>query len=147
MHVSVFSTTFVEIFSILRRTEQDVMQMCIDLHGNYRYFGPNLMDLNFLYTITKNTQISNFMESRPEGADLFHTDGWTDVTKVTVAFRIFANAPKNQSVNVVWGKTALYSEILAKHLDRVHKLKEGYLNIKLVVHKVTTAFYSKVITQ
>jgi len=75
------------------------------------------------------------------------TDGRTDVTKVTVAFRNFANAPKNQSVNVVWGNIALYSEILAKHLDRVHELKEGYLNNKLVVHKVTTALYSKVITQ
>ena len=43
------------------------------------------------------------MEIRPVGAELFHaetrterrTDGRTDVTKVTVAFRNFANAPKH----------------------------------------------------
>ena len=29
------------------------------------------------------------------GAELFHADGQTDMTKVIVAFRNFANAPKN----------------------------------------------------
>jgi len=37
------------------------------------------------------------MKIRPVGADLLHadrlTDGWTDVTKLTVAFRNFAKAP------------------------------------------------------
>jgi hypothetical protein len=28
------------------------------------------------------------------GAELFHADGRTDMTKLTVAFRSFANAPK-----------------------------------------------------
>jgi hypothetical protein len=31
-----------------------------------------------LLTLTKNTQISNFMEIRPVGAELFHADGRTD---------------------------------------------------------------------
>jgi hypothetical protein len=30
----------------------------------------------------------------PVGAELFHADGQTDMTKLTVAFRNFANAPK-----------------------------------------------------
>ena len=30
----------------------------------------------------KNTQISNFMKIRPVGAELFHADGWTDMTKL-----------------------------------------------------------------
>jgi len=34
------------------------------------------------------------MKFRPVGAQLFHTDGWTDMTKLAVAFRNFANAPK-----------------------------------------------------
>jgi hypothetical protein len=48
------------------------------------------------------------MKIRPVGAELFHaggrTDGQTDVTKLTVAFRNFANAPKNDlgSVDVDW---------------------------------------------
>jgi hypothetical protein len=34
------------------------------------------------------------MKIRPLGAELFHADGWTDMTKLKVAFRKFANAPK-----------------------------------------------------
>jgi len=29
------------------------------------------------------------------GAELFHTDGWTDMMTLIVAFRNFAKAPKN----------------------------------------------------
>jgi hypothetical protein len=38
------------------------------------------------------------MKIRPVGAELFHTDGQTDVTKLVVAFRNFANALKNTPV-------------------------------------------------
>ena len=44
---------------------------------------------------SKNTQIPNFMKIRPVAAELFHPDGQTDMTKPTVAFRSFTNAPKN----------------------------------------------------
>jgi hypothetical protein len=40
----------------------------------------------------------NFMIIRPVGAELFHADGrtyMTYMTKLVVAFRNFANAPKN----------------------------------------------------
>jgi len=33
----------------------------------------------------------NFMKIRPLAAKLFHADGQTDMTKLTVAFRDFAN--------------------------------------------------------
>jgi len=36
------------------------------------------MDLKSLYIFAKNTQISNFMKSRPEGADLFHAHRRSD---------------------------------------------------------------------
>ena len=36
------------------------------------------------------------MKIRPVGAELFHADGQTDWTKLTVAFRNFAKAPKNE---------------------------------------------------
>jgi hypothetical protein len=49
--------------------------------------------------MSKNTYISNFMKIRPMEAELFHedarTDGRTDMTKLTVAFRKFENASKN----------------------------------------------------
>jgi hypothetical protein len=35
------------------------------------------------------------MKIRPAAAELFHADGWTDMTKLIVAFCDFANAPKN----------------------------------------------------
>jgi len=34
------------------------------------------------------------MKIRQVGAELFHADGWTDMKKLIVAFRNFANAPK-----------------------------------------------------
>jgi len=43
----------------------------------------------------KNAQIPNFLQIRRVGAELFHADRQTDMTKLTLAFRNFANAPKN----------------------------------------------------
>jgi len=60
------------------------------------------------------------MRIRPVGAELFHADGQTDTTKLTVAFRNFANAPKNLS-----------STILKMFIDCLHVLLQvavkGYL--------------------
>jgi hypothetical protein len=44
------------------------------------------------------------MKIRPVGNELFHADGQTDryMTKLIVAFRNFANAPKHA---IVWGQT------------------------------------------
>lgn len=36
----------------------------------------------------------SFMTIRPVGDELLHADGWTDMMKLTAAFRSFANAPK-----------------------------------------------------
>jgi len=35
-------------------------------------------NMNFLDSRSKNIQISNFMKTRPVGAEFFHTDGQTD---------------------------------------------------------------------
>jgi len=44
----------------------------------------------------KNTQISNFIEVRPVGTELFHVDRQTDMTKLlhVAVFRNFAKASK-----------------------------------------------------
>jgi len=48
------------------------------------------INIRFLFRFWTNPQISNFMEIRPVGAELFHVDGWTDIvtdmTKLIVAF-------------------------------------------------------------
>jgi hypothetical protein len=39
------------------------------------------------------------MKSRPVGAEVFHADGQTGMTKVRVAFRNFANAPNQTATS------------------------------------------------
>jgi len=70
------------------------------------YIGPHVMCPLFLSYSTetcifstgfrKNTYIPNFIKIRPVGAELFHADGQTDVPKLIIAFRTFANTPKIQ---------------------------------------------------
>jgi hypothetical protein len=56
--------------------------------------------IEFSRQISKQSQLSDFINIRPVEAELFHSDGQTDrqaadITKLTIAFRNFANAPKN----------------------------------------------------
>ena len=55
------------------------------------------MKLEFVQQIYGKNQISSFFKIRPMGAEFFHADGQTDM-KPNVAFRNFANAPKNLQV-------------------------------------------------
>jgi hypothetical protein len=86
-----------ETFLILTRTERDMIK------NTYRSSCkvPVVLvtcswNFNFLDIFSKNTQISNFMKIRPVRAELFYVDGRTDKKKLIVAFRNFANAPKNE---------------------------------------------------
>jgi hypothetical protein len=54
---------------------------------------PILTKLEFSGQFSKNPQISNLMKIRPVG-DEFHADERTDMTKLIITFRNFANAPK-----------------------------------------------------
>ena len=40
--------------------------------------------------------MSSSIKILPVGAELIHADGWTDMTKLIVAFRNFANEPKQK---------------------------------------------------
>jgi len=52
----------------------------------------------YIYIYSKNNQILNFMKISLVGVQLIHaargTEGQTDMTKIIIAFRNFANAPK-----------------------------------------------------
>jgi len=56
------------------------------------------MKIEFFSTVffSKNTQTPNFVKIRPLGAEWFHADRRTDITKLIVAFRNFANALKRR---------------------------------------------------
>jgi hypothetical protein len=43
----------------------------------------------------KKNYVSNVIKILPVGAEFFHADGLTNMTKLIVAFRNFANAPTN----------------------------------------------------
>ena len=80
------------------------------------------MKLEFSQKNSKSTQISNFMKIRPVWAELFlgdgrtDTGGRTDMTKLVVTFRNFANATKSwDSVskhNVNWNNDKWHAFIL-----------------------------------
>ena len=57
-----------------------------------------LMKLGLSRRFSKDTEISDFTKISPVGAELFladrQTDRQTDMTKLTITFRNFANAPR-----------------------------------------------------
>ena len=64
--------------------------MCIGLHVQC----PILMKHQFSRQIFEKYIISDFMQTRPVGPELFHVDRRAEMTKVKVDFRSFENAPK-----------------------------------------------------
>jgi hypothetical protein len=56
--------------------------------------------LNFLDRLSKNTQISNFMKIR---CFMWQTGRRTDMAKLIVTFRTFANASKNRWIRAIEG--------------------------------------------
>jgi len=72
-----------------------------------------LVELEFSRQIfEKNTPISNFVKIHPVGAELFHADGRTGMTKLVVAFGNFVNAPQSRHAvsrgRPEWRKTVGY---------------------------------------
>ena len=70
--------------------------MFTGLHVKYPLF---LSDFNETWSfhdgVSKNSPISGFTNNRRVGAELFHADGQTDMTKLIFAFHIFVNAPND----------------------------------------------------
>jgi hypothetical protein len=70
--------------------------MCICLYVKYLLLLAYLNESNFLDRFSKNTHII-FNENPSSGPELFHANGRTDMTKLIVAFRNFAFAPKKET--------------------------------------------------
>jgi hypothetical protein len=85
-----------ETFLLQEELREIFLKMCIGLHVKYPVFLIGLLwNLNFHNRFSKNTQISNLMQIRPVGAELFHSDRRTDMKKLIAAFPNFTNASKN----------------------------------------------------
>jgi len=86
-----------ETFLIVRKTERAVIVNVLStgVNCNALHSCQILMELKFSRQIWGRTQIPDITQIPPVGTELFDTDKRTDVTEVTVIFRISANAPKN----------------------------------------------------
>jgi hypothetical protein len=68
--------------------------MYIGLHVKYPLFLPDVEKVELLRQIFEKKKLSNFIKIRPVEAELFHTDGQSDTTKLIPIFRNFASALK-----------------------------------------------------
>jgi hypothetical protein len=93
MCVLSFSTTFVWNTSHSRKNSARYYHKCTWVFmSSSRYCCHMLIKLIFS-TVSKIPEISNFTKIRPVGGEMFREDGRTDMSKLIVAFRTFANAP------------------------------------------------------
>jgi hypothetical protein len=91
-----------ETFLILRRTERDTIKMYIGLHIKYPLFSSYFNEI-FLDIFSKNTRNIKFYtnpSSRSRIVPRGRTAAQTDMTKLIVAFRNFANATKNGAFKI-----------------------------------------------
>ena len=96
MYVFVFCTTFVWNISHLRRTQRYVIiNVCTSSCEIPCIIVRFLEDVNFLDRLSKSPQIPNFIKICQLRSELSHADRLTGTTKLIVAFRYFANAPKS----------------------------------------------------
>jgi hypothetical protein len=90
-----------ETFLILRRNELDMVKNVYWSSCKCPLFLSDFNETRIFWTdFRKTLKISYFMKKFPVGAELFHAerraDRPTEMTKLIVSFRNFANAPKKQ---------------------------------------------------
>ena len=101
MCVLIYYTTFVRnIFLSKKNWARYDQKYNIGLHVKYRLFLSHfnetwIFSTDFFFFL--NPEMWNVIKIRPVGPDVFHPDRGTDVTKLIVAFRNSATAPKNIS--------------------------------------------------
>ena len=94
----IFSAAFVWNISDFKDSAGYYQKKYMGLHEKCRLFlsgfdGIWIFSTDFL----RDTQISDFMKVRPVGAELFHVDGWEDMTKPIATFRNLLNAARRST--------------------------------------------------
>jgi len=81
------------------------------------------------------------MQIRPAGAGLFYADRPTDMTKLTVTFRNFANAPKISSISC--NSTIQYNNIVEYFPPWLNNPKWGRASSLSRLHDHTQTHHSR----
>ena len=123
-----------ETFHILRRTECHKIKYVCWSSCKVPLFLSDADETWIFWTDFRKTRISNFLKIRPVGAELFHTDGRTDMTKLIVALRSFAYAPKNGIS--MWSRNRLHC--LCHEEEEENKNKNKDKNKKKMMMKIRT---------
>ena len=93
--VLIFSTNLSKKFLILRRIRRDIIIHVKSLHVKYPLLLSDFYETRIFSTyFRRKHEVSNFIEILLVEAELFHADERTEMTKLRVAFRNAANAPK-----------------------------------------------------
>ena len=134
-----YSIQFVfETFFILRKTERDRSKMYIGFHVKNPFSLPDFNE-TFLDNFSKNTKISNFVKIHPVEDELYHADienGRADPTKLIVASRNFAKAPKSECcIFVAITSKATY---ISTPLTETFKNKQHVFSSSVVCFQRTT---------
>jgi len=77
-----------------KKWERYDWKMYIDLHVKCPFIFSDFKETWNFSTVFRKNYIPKFMKIRLVGAELFHTDGRTDLAKLVVDFRNFAKVPK-----------------------------------------------------
>jgi len=93
-------------------------KMYIGLHVKHPLFLCDFNETRIFLTDCQKVLVSNFMKILPVGVELFHALRRTDVRKLVVAFRNFANAP-NKAL-FISHKVALYLSIFYQYITYSH---------------------------
>ena len=112
MCVLIFCTTFIwNISSSKKKWARYDKKVYWSSYRNILYSCPILMGLEFSRQIFDNSSDIEYNENRRSGSRVFPcgwTDGRTDMTKLIVTFRIFANAPKKMINRALYFLVAWY---------------------------------------
>jgi hypothetical protein len=101
MCVLIFPTNLSETFLILRRTERVMIKNLYRSSHKLPTILSILMIWIFSTDFFKHPEILNFMKICQVLVELFHADGRTDITKLTVVIHNFANASENDLVRPI----------------------------------------------
>jgi len=103
------------------------------------------MKLEFSRQFFEKYSIPNFIKIRPVGAELFHADRRTEMTKLIVSFRNFANALKYPlpTSHYIYARTKVLTQALLK--NQVQAILENAVPTELTNPKYSgTRFFRNI---